>query len=157
MKTISEEIKTLEPINTIAVSHKGEYSGICGAFEKLCTWATANNLWNASPKMAAVYHDDPSTTATEDLRSDACLENLSNIDLGEGMHPYTISGGKYFVTQVEVLMSEYTEAWQKAYTTFNEKGYAYDDRDHHERYISCKGDNHDPNAAWVVDLCIPMK
>lgn len=157
MKINSTEIKNLEPIKTIAISHVGDYSALCGAFEKLAAWAGQNNLWAASPKMAGVYHDDPKDTPTDKLRSEACLEDLSGIEPGEGMKHYTISGGKYFVMQVEVIMSEYMEAWQKVYVAVNDKGYECDTRDHYELYMSCAGDVQDPNAVWVVDLCIPVK
>lgn len=63
--------------------------------------------------MAGIYHDDPMDTPVDKLRSEACLENLSGIEPGEGMQHYTISGGKYFVMQVEVTMAEYNEAWKK--------------------------------------------
>lgn len=33
MKINSSEIKNLNPINTIAISHIGAYAGIAGAFE----------------------------------------------------------------------------------------------------------------------------
>lgn len=157
MKIISTEIKNLEPIKTIAITHIGDYAGIGGVFEKLAAWAAANNLWAASPRMAGIYHDDPVHTPTEKLRSEACLENISGIEPGEGMQHYTISGGKYFAMQVEVKMAEYGEAWQKAYTIFNEKGYEYDLRDHYELYVSCAGDTQDADAPWIVDLCIPAK
>lgn len=157
MKINSAEIKNLEPIKTIAISHIGDYSGIGETFEKLAAWAGDNNLWVASPRMAGVYHDDPMNTPTEKLRSEACLEDISGIEPGEGMQHYTIGGGKFFVMQVEVTMSEYVEAWQKAYATFNEKGYEYDMRDHYELYVSCAGDTQDVDAPWIVDLCIPAK
>lgn len=157
MKMNSIEVKNLEPIKTIAISHIGPYSGICGAFEKLAAWAEANNLWAASPKMAGVYFDDPMHTPAEQLRSKACLENLSGIEPSEGMQHYTISGGKYVVMQVEITMTEYSEAWQKAYAAFNEKGYEYDMRDHYELYVSCADQTQDADAPWIVDLCIPAK
>lgn len=157
MKINSTEIKNLEPIKTIAITHVGEYCGIAGAFEKLAVWAGANNLWANAPKMAGVYHDDPMHTPAEKLRSEACLENISGIKPGEGMQDYTISGGKYFVMQVEVTMSEYGEAWKQAYAAFNEKGCEYDLRDHFELYVSCAGDTQDANAPWLVELCIPTK
>ncbi len=157
MKINSTEIKNLEPIKTIAISHIGDYSGIANAFEKLTAWAGANNLWATAPRMAGVYHDDPMSTPVEKLRSEACLENISGIEPGEGMQRYTISGGKYFVMQVEVTMSEYTEAWLKADAAFKEKGYEYDLRDHYELYVSCAGDIQDENAPWIVEICIPVK
>lgn len=157
MKINSTEIKNLEPIKTIAISHTGDYSGIGDAFEKLAVWAGENNLWVASPKMAGVYHNDPRHTPVDELRSEACLQDLSGIDPGEGMKHYTISGGKYFVMQVEVTMAEYKEAWKQVYTVVNEKGYECDTCDHYELYVSCVGDIQDPNAPWIVDLCIPIK
>ena len=157
MKINSTEIKNLEPINTVAISHTGDYSGIGKAFEQLAAWAEANNLWAASPKMAGIYHDDPMYTPVENLRSEACLENLSGIKPSEGMKDYAISGGKYFVMQVEVTMAEYSEAWKQVYAVVKEKGYESDTRDHYELYVSCVGDIQDPNAPWIVDLCIPVK
>ena len=73
------------------------------------------------------------------------------------MQHYVITGGKYFVMQVEVTMAEYGEAWQKAYAVFVEKGCEYDLRDHYELYVSCAGDTQNPDAPWIVDLCIPAK
>jgi DNA gyrase inhibitor GyrI len=157
MKINSTEIKNLEPIKTIAISHIGEYSGIGGAFERLAAWAGSNNLWAASPKMAGVYHDDPDHVPAEKLRSEACLEDLSGIEPGEGMHHYTISGGKYFVVQVEATMAEFCEMWKKVMASFDEKGLDMDERDFYELYVSCAEDMEDENAPWVVDLCIPVK
>lgn len=157
MKIKNIHLANLEPIQTIAVSHLGDYSGICAAFEKLAAWAGENNLWAASPKMIGVYHDDPCATPTEKLRSDACLENLSEIEPAEGMHRYTVSGGKYFIMQVEVTMSEYGEAWKTAEAALCENGYDHDARDHYEFYVSCAGDTQDANAPWIVEIRIPIK
>ena len=157
MKVNSTEVKNLEPIKTIALSHLGDYSGIGAAFEKLAAWAAANNLWAAAPKMAGVYHDNPMDTPVEKLRSEACLEDLSDIEPGDGMKRYTISGGKYLVMQVEVTMAEYGEAWCKAYAALGEGGYECDMRDQYELYVSCAGDIQDANAPWIVEICIPIK
>jgi len=157
MKILSIEMKNLEPIPTLAIAHTGDYSGIGGVFMKLAAWASANNLWAAAPRMAGVYHDDPMHIPVEKLHSKACLEDVSGVEPGEGMQRYTITGGKYFVMQVEVAMSEYGQAWQKAYTAFMEKGHECDLRDHYELYVSCAGDAQDTESPWVVDLCIPAK
>lgn len=157
MKINSTEIKTLEAIKTIAISHIGEYQGIGAAFGKLGAWAVANNLWAAAPKVIGIYHDDPMHTPVDELRSEACLENITGIEPGEGMKHYTVSGGNYFVMQVEVVMGEYREAWNKAYSALKEKGYECDTRDHYEVYVRCVGDMQNPNAPWIVDLCIPVK
>lgn len=157
MNIKSTEIKNLEPVKTIAITHIGDYKEIGGVFEKLAMWAGSKNLWAAAPKMAGIYHDCPQETPVDKLRSEACIEDLSGTELGEGMKHYTISGGKYYVMQVEVAMSEYAEAWQKAYADVAEKGYECDVRDHYELYLSCADDSQNPDALWNVDLCIPIK
>lgn len=157
MKINKVEIKQLDPIKTIAITHLGDYAGIADAFKRLAEWADINNLWSAAPKMAGVYHNDPRHTPIEKLRSEACLQDISGVEPAEGMMRYTISGGKYFVMQVEVTMAEYGEAWRQAYTAVAEQGYECDTCDHYELYVSCVGSVQDPNAPWIVDLCIPVK
>jgi len=157
MKINRTEIENLEPIKTFAISHIGNYADLCGPFEKLGIWAVENKLWTPTSKMMGVYHDDPSNTPVEKLRSEACLEDISGIEPGKGIKQYIISGGKYFVMQVEISMSECWDAWKKAYDIFNEKGYEYDQRDHYDIFLSCTGDMEDINAPWVVNLCIPAK
>ncbi len=157
MKINSTEVKNLEPIQTLAITHIGDYSGIGSTFEKLAAWAGAHQLWEAGPKMAGVYHDNPMETPVDKLRSRACLEDLSGIEPGEGMERYTISGGTYFVMQVEVTMKEYGEAWQKAHESVQEKGLECELRDQYELYVSCAGNTQDMDAPWVVELRIPVK
>ena len=158
MKIISTEIENLEPIQTVSIVHIGDYSGIAGAFEKLGIWAGANHLWAEAPRMAGVYHSDPMCVPVEELRSRACLEEIGNAaEPARGMERYTISGGKYFVMTVEVIMAEYGEAWQKAYTAFNERGYECDTRDHYELYVSCEDSTQGADAPWIVKMSIPVK
>lgn len=157
MKIITTEVKELDPIKTVSVSHVGDYMLIYKAFDKVFSWAETNNLWTGSPKMMGVYQDDLNKTPIQELRSKACLEDQKGTQLDEGMEHYTISGGKYFVCKVEVMFPEYPSAWQKAYSLFNEKSYEYDSRDHYELYVSCAGDPRDEATLWEADLCIPMK
>lgn len=151
------EIKNLEPIKTIAIHNIGDYSGIASAFMKLAEWAEKNNYWAKAPKMMGVYHDNPSQVSVEKLRSHACLEKIENVNLGEGMEFYEISGGKYFVTTAEVKMSEYADAWNKVYASVSEKGLTCDMRDHYELYLSCVDNTQGENAPWIVEFCIPVK
>lgn len=157
MKIISMEIENLSPMDTIAIPHTGAYSGIAAAFEKLGVWAGQHNLWAKGPKMAGVYCDDPSTTPEAQLRSLACLEDLGGAEPGAGMQRYTIGGGKYFVTTVEVRMDEYGEAWQKAEAALNDKGYGRDGRDYFELYVSCVDHTQGADAPWIVKICLPVK
>lgn len=157
MKIISTEIKELKPILTASIAHKGDYSAIAGLFQELTIWAGENNLWEASPKMAGVYFDDPKITSSENLRSRACIECYQQLDLPKNMTYYTITGGKYFVMQVELYMAEYSRAWQQAYTIFKQNEYEFDSRDNYELYLNCGGNSQESDVFWLVNLCLPIK
>ena len=157
MKVNSIEIKTLEPINVIALHHTGPYSGIGAAFEKLAAWAGARNYWALGPRMVGIYHDDPAGVAPEKMRSSACLEAMPGMEPGEGMERCTVSGGKYLVMNAEVVMAEYGEAWQKIDAEVVARGLECDARDHYELYVSCVDATQGNDAPWIVEFRVPVK
>ena len=137
MKINSTEIKTIEPLKTIAINHIGDYSGIAAAFQRLGEWAGANGYWAKGPRMVGIYHDNPAEVPVEKLRSSACLEDMGGMEPAEGMERYEVSGGKYLVMNAEVTMAEYGEAWNKTYAAVAEQGLECDSRDHYELYQLC--------------------
>lgn len=156
MKVNSIEIKTLESIEVISLTHKGDYSGIPALFNRMDEWAGANNYWRLAPRMLGIYHNDPTDTPPAELLSSAALEARPGMELGEGMKRYTVSGGKYLVMNAEVAMSEYTEAWQRIYSEIAQRGLKDDDRDHYELYVSCTDSSQGNDAPWIVDFCVPV-
>jgi predicted DNA-binding transcriptional regulator YafY len=157
MKINSIEVKDLAPIETIALTHTGDFSGIAAAFGKIAAWAGANNYWSLAPRMLGVYHDNPDVTPTDQLRSTAALEAKPGMEPGNGMSRYTVSGGKYLVMTAEVVMSEYGEAWQKIDSEVDARGLEHDARDHYELYVSCVDSTQGDDAPWIVDFCVPVK
>ncbi len=157
MNINSIEVKNLESIETVALPHTGDYSGIGKAFEKLAAWAGMNNYWRLNPRMIGIYHDDPSTVAPDKLRSSAALEAKPGMEPGEGMERYTVSGGKYLVMNAEVVMAEYGEAWQKIDAEVAARGLECDARDHYELYVSCIDSTQGPDAPWIVEFRVPVK
>ncbi len=157
MKINSIEVKNLDPIETIALHHTGDYSGIGAAFGRLAEWAGKNNYWAKGPRMIGIYHDDPTTTAPDKLRSSACLEAKAGMEPGEGMERYTVSGGKFLVMNAEVTMAEYGQAWQKIDAEVVDRGLECDDRDHYELYVSCVDSTQGDDAPWIVEFRVPVK
>ncbi len=157
MKINSIEVKNLEPIPVIALTHTGDYSGIGSTFERIAAWAGKHNYWRLGPRMLGIYHDDPSVVAPENLRSSAALEAKPGMETGEGMSLYTVSGGKYLVMNAEVTMAEYGEAWQKIDAEVSARGLECDDRDHYELYISCVDSTQGEDAPWIVEFRVPVK
>jgi DNA gyrase inhibitor GyrI len=157
MKINSIEVKNLEPIDVIALTHVGDYSGIAGAFGRLAAWAGANNYWALGPRLLGIYHDDPSAVAPDKLRSSAALEAKPGMEPGEGMSRYIVSGGKYLVMTAEVVMAEYGEAWQKIDAEVAARGLQCDERDHYELYVSCVDATQAGDAPWIVEFRVPVK
>lgn len=157
MNITNTQIQNLKPIQTIAIHHVGDYSGIANAFRRLGEWADANGYWAKGPRMAGIYHDNPAEVPADKLRSSACLEDKGGMEVAEDMDRYEISGGKYLVMTAEVTMSEYGEAWQKAYGAVVGQGLECDARDHYELYISCVDGTQGDDAPWIVEFCIPVK
>ena len=157
MKINSIEIKNLDPIETIALRHTGDYSGIAAAFEKVGAWAAANNYWAKGPRMMGIYHDDPTAVAPENLRSSAALEAMPDMEPCPGMMRYKVSGGKYLVMTAEVTMTEYGAAWSSIYTEVATRGLKEDLRDHYELYVSCVDATQGNDAPWIVEFRVPVK
>ena len=65
------EIKTVGPHRVIAMRHVGPYHEIGPVFQRLRAWSDINDV--APGKGLAIFHDDPSATPEEKLRSDACF------------------------------------------------------------------------------------
>jgi predicted DNA-binding transcriptional regulator YafY len=157
MKTNTIEIRELQPIQTIALTNRGDYSGIAGAFERMAAWAGANDYWRLGPRMLGVYHSDPGTTPPEERLLSACLEERPGMTPGEGMSRLTVTGGKYLVMNAEVAMTDYAEAWQKIHSEVSARGLRFDARDHYELYLSCVDSTQGPDAPWLVEFCVPVK
>lgn len=157
MKINSIEVRDLDPIHTIALTHTGDYSGIGTAFGRIAEWADRNNYWALGPRMLGVYHDDPMAVAPEKLRSSAALEEKPGMKPGTDMKRYTVDGGKFLVMSAEVTMTEYGEAWQKIDDEVRARGLECDDRDHYELYISCVDSTQGDTAPWIVEFRVPVK
>lgn len=151
----SFEIKELSPLNVVTCPHRGEYMNVCEAFKRLSAWAEPRGLMEGEPRFAAIYHDDPDTTAVADLRSDACLVVAEDVAVDGEISKHTIAGGLFAVGHFEIHMSEFPTVWHKTYEYLKSLGYACGDGDHYELYLqspACGAD--DP---WVVDVCVPVK
>ncbi len=93
------ETKTLPKLRLATVRHVGPYSRISEAFAKLGERAgSAGLLSDPTTAMLAVYHDDPETTAPEELRSDAAIVVSESAVLPENLTEMQLSAGRYACT-----------------------------------------------------------
>lgn len=80
-----------------AVAHTGPYPEIGNAFQQVATAFTTRNLWQHAQGMVAVYHDNPSLTAPEKLRSHAGLLVNESFAIPEGLEEVTLEAGRMAV------------------------------------------------------------
>jgi AraC family transcriptional regulator len=99
--TIKPEIKTIKDINVISARETGSYPEAAPkAWGRVMKFAYGNRLMNKEVRSIGISHDDPSVTAPEQIRYDACVDidaDLKSPDLknNDNLEKKTIAAGKY--------------------------------------------------------------
>ncbi|KAA3611734.1 MAG: AraC family transcriptional regulator [Planctomycetota bacterium] len=79
------------------VRHTGPYSEVSGAWQKLMAWLASKGVIFHLQGTLAVVYDDPTITASEHIRYDACAL-LAQVPEGEGeFGRQTIAAGRYAI------------------------------------------------------------
>jgi AraC family transcriptional regulator len=90
------EIEELPDLRVGTVRHVGPYAQISQAFGRLGALAGPAGLFQRpGAAMIAIYHDDPETTPSDKLRSEAAIVVPENVLLPEGLVEARISAGRY--------------------------------------------------------------
>lgn len=96
-----------------AVRHRGPYSQIGQSFARLGAIAGPAGLVGPGTTMIAVYHDDPESTAEQDLRSDAGLVIAESGTLPEGLTELRLLAGRYACTTHVGPYEGLSDAWAR--------------------------------------------
>ena len=97
-KTMNVEVKDMPDLRVAAVRHIGPYNQIPLAFERLGQIAGSAGLFKPDASMLAIYHDDPETTAQDQLRSEAGITVPADARLPKELVEEHIPAGKYACT-----------------------------------------------------------
>jgi AraC family transcriptional regulator len=100
-----------QPTTVAYFRHVGPYGTSVSNFwqQTVYPWLATNNLLG-NPRFG-ISHDDPSVTAPDKCRYDACVE-LPEDFVGTGKHLTTIiPGGKYAVSRFKGGVAEIGQAW----------------------------------------------
>ena len=92
---LNPQILNIEPIEVLCVQHTGAYTKCAPAWEKLMTFAYANNIVNKNTRIFGIGYDNPHIVEESKLRYDACITKDTNIALEEGITETSINDGKY--------------------------------------------------------------
>lgn len=95
-KTMTVNIKEMPELRVATVRHVGPYNLIPQAFERLGSIVDHLGLFTRPEAMlVAIYHDDPDSTPSDQLRSDAGLVAPEEMVLPEGLVEQRILAGRY--------------------------------------------------------------
>jgi AraC family transcriptional regulator len=89
------EVVKRPQLRLASVRHVGPYSRIPEAFQRLNDLVTAAGLSNSDTMLVGIYHDDPSTTPEEKLRSDAAITSPPKTKLPAGLKELVVPAGRY--------------------------------------------------------------
>jgi AraC family transcriptional regulator len=90
-------IQELPRTTVAALPHHGDYQTIPGTFGRLAAMAGALGLFGPATRSFGIYYDDPSATAVEALRSDACITVPDDWAPSGDLQRREIRGGRYAV------------------------------------------------------------
>ena len=89
------ELVELPRLRVATIEHRGDYRLTSKAFERLMTIAATTGLLGGDTRTIGIYHDDPESVPTAELRSAACISVpvgwVPARELGEGY----VEGGRY--------------------------------------------------------------
>ena len=159
-------VKTLPTYHVAYIRHitgysKGEFSSaINKAFQRVCAWAAARDLFQPDTLTIGIPYDNPDITPNDRCRYDACVTVPAAITEGTGeVGIEDIPGGKYAVGHIEVSTKETHKIGVMVDKLFGEwlpsSAYTVDDKPALEIYY----ENPDkPQGTWIsMDYCIPIK
>jgi AraC family transcriptional regulator len=89
------EVVKQPKLRIASVRHVGSYEGIPEAFQRLNELVTAAGLNDKDTILVGIYHDDPSNTPEEKLRSDAGITIPAKTKLPPGLTEVIIPAGRY--------------------------------------------------------------
>ena len=149
------EIKEMPEMKVVYVRHTGQFNQIGKAFEKVMKWAGARGLLNfPETKTVTLYLDDPSVTAIEKLRQDACVTVTGDVKVDGEIGKATIPAGKHAVGRFRIDATGFEKAWSTVCLWITESGYQPHGNPY-ELYYSSPED--DAQGKFELDICVPVK
>lgn len=145
-----------QPAHVAYMRHIGPYGKPIGEFwqQVVAPWMLTNNLMGCV--RYGVSHDDPSITAAEQLRYDACVEVPEGWRGAGNYHETTIPGGRYATTRFRGTTDQIADAWAALLREWlPSSGLQLDARPFFEYYpLDAR---YDPaTGAFECDLCVPV-
>jgi AraC family transcriptional regulator len=150
--TIREE----PAIRLAATPHRGAYTAIGTAFDRLMAWGAARSLIGPGTRFIGLYHDDPRGVPEKDLRSEACMTVPPGVEGADGVRILELPPSRVAVLVFKGPYAELEGAYTWLYREWlPESGEEPADQPPREDYLNdCRTL---PPAEWLTAIMIPLK
>lgn len=149
-------IRTEPPLRLASVAHRGAYTGIGTAFDRLKAWARARGLEGPETRWIALYHDDPSSVAERDLRAEAGITVPEGVEVSEGVTLQMLPATRLAVLTFRGPYAELERAYRWLYRDWLPgSGEEPADQPAREEYLNdCRNL---PPAEWLTAVMLPLR
>lgn len=148
-------IEEMKELRVATVPHVGPYNRIGQAFARLGEIAGRSGLIGPGSMMLAIYHDDPETTAEDELRSEAAVSVPRDLDLPGSLDERRIPAGRYAHTTHVGAYEELGDVWARFMGQWlPESGHRFGDGVAYEVYHNTPGEV--PKEELRTDLYMPL-
>jgi AraC family transcriptional regulator len=157
--SMSIEVRDLPAHHVAFMRYVGPYGahGIPELWARLGRWMAAHRLGPPAAITLGVAYDDPSITAPEKCRYDACVVVPPDFRPDRLVEVKEVHAGRYAVARFTGGAHEIVDAWNRVFTAWLPgSGWEPDDRPCYELY---RGDPKVEGTAgrFRCDLCLPVR
>ena len=107
------DITEMRELRIATLRHTGPYNRIGETFARLGAIVGAAGLVTPDTMMLAIYHDDPDTTAPQDLRSDAAISVPNDAPIPTELAEQRIPAGRYACTTHLGPYEQLADTWER--------------------------------------------
>ncbi|MEM9474379.1 MAG: AraC family transcriptional regulator [Pseudomonadota bacterium] len=144
------------PARSLAVlPHKGAYTDVGAAFEKLSALFTTRNLWGHARGMLGVYYDDPNAVPEAELRSHAGIIIAAPIEMEAPLEPLDLPAGRYAVMHYKGPYAGLKAAYDYLYGEWLPKS-GEDVGEHPPIEIYLNSPQEVAPEELLTDVCVPL-
>lgn len=149
-------LETLPPVHVACLRYVGPYGEALESFwkETVYPWMVANGLQDA--ERYGISHDDPSITAADKCRYDACVVVARDSVLTGGALKTILPGGRYAVQDFTGTIAEIADAWSAVLRDWlPDSGLQLDGRPAFEHYPAEASYDAD-RGIFECRICVPV-
>jgi AraC family transcriptional regulator len=149
-------IGSLPPLRLAVIGHRGAYDAIGGVYDRLFAWAGPRGLLGPEARSFALYHDDPTSVAESNLRSDAGLTVPPGVEGSGEVRIVEVPALRVAVLRHKGPYAELEAAYSRLYGDWlPASGEEPADHPVMEEYLNDPRSL--PPSEWLTDVLLPLK